>query len=110
MKHSKKSRKILILGFAAVLMVLLILGAIFVLEAKSTLYNEKNNYLEEISYKSAENIHEEITGNLSTIDAIASILGGHEDFSVEHALPLLKEEANKDLFIRMGIILPNGEA
>lgn len=110
MKHSKKSRKILILGFAAVLMVLLILGAIFVLEAKSTLYNEKNNYLEEISYKSAENIHEEITGNLSTIDAIASILGGHEDFSVEHSLPLLKEEANKDLFIRMGIILPNGEA
>lgn len=97
---------------AAIIAVLLtlVLGYSFISAASHGLYQEKTAYLKEISNKGAELLKEQVNGYFSTLEVIATVIGEGESFSLDSALEILREEAGKGFFKRMGIILPDGTA
>lgn len=116
MKRGNDMRKISkqITKLVAVIIVVAILvlaaGISFVSQSKQGLEDEKINYLKEISIKSADSLEQQILGHISMLEAIATFIGSHEEFDVQHSLPILKVENNRNMFKRMGIILSDGTA
>ncbi len=85
-------------------------GYSFILQAKNVLYQEKVNYMKEISLKTAQNIQGYIEGYVTTVDAIAAFVSTHDPYEIEHVISILQTECEKNNFKRMGIILPDGTA
>lgn len=110
MENKKKTTLPTTIAASFVVLLILIFGVSFVSQAQRGLYEEKLNYLHEISSKSAENVLNQIEGYFSTLAAVSTFIGGHESFDLEHSLPILAKEADKNLFKRMGIISPDGNA
>lgn len=110
MAKEKLKMRGLAVGAAIFIVALMVVSIIFVARARKTLHDEKANYLQEISLKSAINIENQVNGMFSTIKAISTFIGGHEDYDMAHSLPILKSEAINNVFKRMGIIDMNGMA
>jgi len=110
MKNSKNRKLYIIVLIVLFISILIVLGYSFIRQAIDGLYQEKLNYLMEISVKSSQNIKKQINGDLSTINAISTYISDDEKFDVSNALSILKKEMNKESFKRMGIIMPDGTA
>lgn len=110
MKNSKNRKLYIIVLIVLFISILVVLGYSFIRQAIDGLYQEKLNYLMEISVKSSQNIKKQINGDLSTINAISTYISDDEKFDVSNALSILKKEMNKESFKRMGIIMPDGTA
>ncbi|MEG2213608.1 MAG: diguanylate cyclase, partial [Clostridiales bacterium] len=94
----------------ASVILILILGYGFVTRASNGLYAEKVAYLEEISVKGAALVTAQVSGYFSTLEAMSTVIGREDDFSADSALAILRPEAEKGFFKRMGIIMPDGIA
>ncbi len=110
MKNSKNRKLYIIVLIVLFISILIVLGYSFIRQAIDGLYQEKLNYLMELSVKSSQNIKKQINGDLSTIDAIATFFSDDKEFDVSKALSILKKEMDKESFKRMGIIMPDGTA
>lgn len=110
MKNSKNRKLYIIVLIVLFISILIVLGYSFIRQAIDGLYQEKLNYLMELSVKSSQNIKKQINGDLSTIDAIATFISDDKEFDVSKALSILKKEMDKESFKRMGIIMPDGTA
>lgn len=109
MDNKKKMIRYLNVAIIAT-MITILLGIGFIKQAQSSIYNEQINFLEEISLKSAKNVEEQIMGYISAVNVASTFIGEYESIDLSRIMPLLAQEANKSLFKRMGIILPNGAA
>ncbi|MEF9915910.1 MAG: EAL domain-containing protein [Lachnospiraceae bacterium] len=108
MKRYKKM--ILAAGVIMITLSLLGIGIAFIKQSSKGLYQEKLNYLSEISKKSADNIYEQINNSLSTMDTIATFVGEQSNDKLEQVLPMLAKEIANDSFQRIGVITPEGKA
>ena len=110
LKIKKSKRAIsLILALAIVINVVFLVSTyIFIGQAKKALYDEKVNYMKEISLKTSQNISSYIDGYITTVDAIAAFISTHESRGADHIISILQTEAVKNDFKRMGIIDTNG--
>lgn len=110
MQSEKQLKKQAIILASLAVVLILVLGYSFIAATSRGLHEEKVRYLEEISLKSASNVKKQIEGYFSTVEAIATMVGSRNYFSADETLEVLKTEADKRYFKRMGLILPNGTA
>ncbi|MEF9919739.1 MAG: GGDEF domain-containing protein [Erysipelotrichaceae bacterium] len=99
-----------ILGAILTIIILLLGSIVFIYQSQKALYEEKITYLEEITLKSAQNINQQISGDIKTLEALVTALEAKGNFNVTDVMPMLKLEADKNYFKRMGIILADGAA
>ncbi|MEG2396690.1 MAG: EAL domain-containing protein [Oscillospiraceae bacterium] len=110
MKKDFKTPKWWIALSAFCVVTIVVFGYFFIRMGSEGLYEEKVAYLEEISKKGTQLVTEQINGYFSTLEVISTIIGGDDDFTVDSALAVLKNEMSKGFFKRMGIITPDGTA
>ncbi|MEG1966633.1 MAG: EAL domain-containing protein [Clostridia bacterium] len=110
METEYRTPKRWIVAAVASVLLTLLAGYGFIYSATVSLYSERVNYLEEISIKSANLVKEQINGYFSTLEALATVIGTSDELRMEDAIELLTTETKKGNFMRMGVILPNGEA
>ncbi len=110
MKKSKKRISYLLIVSILINVIFLCGGYAFIAQAKRALFNEKSNYMREISLKTAQNIESYINGYLTTVEAIAAFVSTHDPYDIDHVVTILRMEAEKNGFKRMGVILKDGTA
>lgn len=81
----------------------------FVNRAITGLNKEKNNYLMELSRKSAESIEKIIESDLESIKTISAFISSNNNFDSQKSLSQLNKFIGKP-FKTLGIILPDGKA
>ncbi|KMT22874.1 diguanylate cyclase (GGDEF) domain-containing protein [Clostridium cylindrosporum DSM 605] len=94
-------------------MVILISIAFFtnyIVNISRILKEETNTYLSEISNQSVITLQKQIKGDIKALENISQLIGAEDKLDVKGELKKLKGSRIEDKFIRMGIILPNGEA
>lgn len=103
--------KVILVGMIVLIIVVGIIGFYFVSSAQKGLYEEKVTLLEEASSKNALLIETKVNDLLSKMESIALYIEkDSETFNLFKALEVLDEEAGRNEFKRMGIILPSGLA
>ena len=107
---SKKWISYLLIIVVITILTFFVYGCTFINQAKKVLYDEKVNYMKEISIKTSQNVQSYINGYLTTVDAISSFISIHDPYDTKHILEMLQAEAEKNDFKRMGIISPDGTA
>ncbi|MEG1559702.1 MAG: EAL domain-containing protein [Clostridia bacterium] len=110
MENEYRTPKIWILVAVISIIVTLLLGHFFITSASDGLYREEVAYLEEISIKSTDIVKAEINGYFSTLEALSTVISSQGSLTVDSALAIMRNEAERGFFKRMGIILPNGIA
>ena len=66
-------------------------------------------YLSKISLQNAEIISNEIRSSLQSLNVIARVIGGTDEFSTEKISGILQVEARNSDFISLGVVLKDGE-
>lgn len=100
----RKTKIIIII--AMVLFTLLCI--MFIFSATENLESEKRQYLSEVSKQNVKGIEDHVEGDMRNLESISVFVGAHDVFDVSHALPILKVEADKNEFKRMGIAFSDG--
>ncbi|MEG1527234.1 MAG: EAL domain-containing protein [Erysipelotrichaceae bacterium] len=108
MKTNNKTKNYII-GAVLTIIILLLGSVVFIYQSQKALYEEKINYLQEITLKSAQNINQQITGDIQTLEALVTAIEAEKNFNLNQVMPVLELEADKNYFKRMGIILANGD-
>ncbi|WP_040198236.1 bifunctional diguanylate cyclase/phosphodiesterase [Candidatus Soleaferrea massiliensis] len=75
-----------------------------------SLQKETKTYLTEIASQISEVLNKKLTGDLNTLEAIATVVGGQESFDLDETMRILRQQDEKNDFKRMGFILPDGTA
>ncbi|MEG2541985.1 MAG: EAL domain-containing protein [Christensenellaceae bacterium] len=110
LKSTKSTFLISIIIVAIILVFIIMFSNIYIKTVSVILSEETETKLSEVSHQSATSIKSKITGDLQTLDAIATFISHQSSLNIEQSLPVLKAESDKNSFKRMGIILPSGIA
>ncbi len=77
---------------------------------RDKLAEQNRQYLLEVSTKNASAIEILVAEEIDTIKAVANIIGNEPNYTLDKAMEILKREAERKTFIRLGIIQSNGNA
>ena len=99
-----------ILAALLLIFMIVIIAYVYTSYLDHFLESETQTTLKELSQQSATTIQNRLRGDFNTLDAIATYIGNDSPDNILDALPVLKQENDRNSFKRMGIITSDGIA
>ena len=94
-----------ILAALLLIFMIVIIAYVYTSYLDHFLESETQTTLKELSQQSANTIQNRLRGDFNTLDAIATYIGNDSPDNILGALPVLKQENDRNSFKRMGICL-----